>query len=57
MVPSWEAVVAARETFDQMVNTVHGALRHYDLPDLVELAGRDKVEIAEPVDPMGRTLR
>ena len=38
---------------DQLVNTVHGALRHYDLPNLVELAGKDHVKLTEPVDASG----
>jgi hypothetical protein len=35
---------------------VHGALKHYDLPDLVGLVGREKVTLADPVDVMGRSL-
>lgn len=54
MIPSWESLVSAPETHDQTVNLVHGALRHYDLPDLVELAGREKVAVEAPVDGMGR---
>lgn len=56
MISSWESVVAATETFDQMVNTVHGALRHYDLADLVELAGSGKVTIESRIDPMGKPM-
>lgn len=54
MIPSWESLVAAPETHDQSVNVVHGVLRHYDLPDLVDLAGADRVKIEDPVDGMGR---
>ncbi|MGC3971994.1 MAG: sialidase family protein [Pirellulales bacterium] len=54
MIPSWEAVVAAPETFNQSVNVVHGVLRHYDLADLVPLAGANRVSILETVDAMGR---
>ncbi len=57
MIPSWERVVEANETFDQWVNVVHGALQHYDLPDLIELAGRERVTIADPTDVMGQPLR
>ena len=32
---------------NQLVNAVHGVLRHYDLPDLVELT---KAEVSDPVD-------
>jgi dienelactone hydrolase len=57
MIPSWETLVAAPETFDQAVNMVHGALKHYDLPDLVRFIGEEKVTIAEPVDGMGVRVR
>jgi hypothetical protein len=40
-----------------MVNLVHGVLRHYDLPDLVEMAGANRVEIEDPVDGMGNPVR
>ena len=35
----WEALVSATEAVDQSVNTVHGVLRHYDLPDLRKMVG------------------
>jgi len=54
MISSWESIVDANESFDQLVNVVHGALIHYDLPDLVELAGRQKVTIIGQVDAMGK---
>ncbi len=57
MIPSWEAIVAAEETFDQPANVVHGALKHYDLPDLVEFVGKDKVRLVDAVDVMGRPVR
>lgn len=56
MIPSWEAIVRATETFDQAVNIVHSALRHYDLPDLVVLAGKGKVAQQEPADVMGKVV-
>lgn len=56
MIPSWESLVSAPETHDQMVNLVHGVLRHYDLKDLVELAGIDRVAVEGTVDGMGRSL-
>jgi dienelactone hydrolase len=49
MIRSWAEIVAARESKNQLVNTVHGALRHYDLPDLVQLAGKDRLKIEQPV--------
>jgi hypothetical protein len=54
MIRSWAEVVAAPESKNQLVNAVHRALRHYDLPDLVELAGKDLVKIEESVDASGR---
>ncbi len=46
MIPSWESIITAGETFDQAVNAVHGALRHYDLPDLVaQLRGKATVTV------------
>jgi dienelactone hydrolase len=54
MIASFESLVGADETFDQTVNMVHGVLRHYDLPDLVRLAGQERMVIEEPVDGMGR---
>lgn len=57
MIASWEAVAAANETYDQSVNVVHGALRHYDLVDLVPLVESAEVTIAESIDAMGRPIR
>jgi hypothetical protein len=57
MIPSWQSLMMADETFDQLVNTVHGVLRHYDLPDLIEMVGRDRVTVVDPVDGMGRPVK
>lgn len=40
---SWEEVIESRNPVPHLPNVVHGALRHYDLPDLVELIGPEKV--------------
>jgi dienelactone hydrolase len=56
MIPSWEILVSAPETHDQMVHLVHGVLRHYDLPDLIGLAGEEMVKLEGMVDGMGRRL-
>jgi len=56
MIASWESVVAAPETFNQSVNVVHGALRHYDLADLVPLAETGEVSITETVDVLGEPI-
>jgi hypothetical protein len=34
----------------QLVNTVHGALRAYDLPDLLAALPRDRVSVEAPLD-------
>jgi dienelactone hydrolase len=51
ILPDWETVVKAGDTHDQTVNMVHGVLKHYDLPDLIEMAGPDKVLIQSPAQP------
>ncbi|MBI4658293.1 MAG: hypothetical protein HY735_05485 [Verrucomicrobia bacterium] len=53
MVRSWEDMVSTPEPV-QAADVVHGALRHYTLADLIELAGREKTALAEPVDGSGR---
>ena len=40
---SWEEVIDSRDPIPQLHNVVHGALRHYDLLDLVDLIGEEKV--------------
>lgn len=52
---SWSSVVRTPETVRQYENTVHGALRVYDLPDLVESLG-DKVEVIDPTDAAGNPV-
>lgn len=47
MIRSWTEVVSKPEHYNQLVNAIHGVLRHYDLPDLVELT---KAEVSDPVD-------
>ncbi|MEE2936695.1 MAG: alpha/beta fold hydrolase [Planctomycetota bacterium] len=42
----WSSNVGISDPEVQLDHTVHGALSLYDLPDLVELAGRDKVAFA-----------
>lgn len=56
MIPSWADLVAARQNYNQAANVVHGALRYYDLPDLIELARVDNVTIEDPVDALGNSL-
>lgn len=54
MIESYETIVGADETMDQTVNVIHGVLRHYDLPDLIERVGKERVKVDEAVDGMGR---
>ncbi len=44
---SWQAIVGSVELAPLLTATVHGALQYYDLPDLLELAGRDKVRFKD----------
>ena len=52
---SWSSVVESGCSFDQQVNTVHGALKTYDLPNLTETLG-NKLTIEEPLDALGKPL-
>jgi dienelactone hydrolase len=56
MIRSWSEVVSSPQSLNQAVNTVHGVLQFYDLPDLVDLAGRGRVSVENPVDVMGNPL-
>lgn len=50
---SWHNVVELGLSKNPLVNTVHGALEVYDLPDLVRVLG-DRVTVVEPLDALGR---
>lgn len=41
---SWHSLVAARDPGKQLPNLIHGVLRHYDLPDLVDSIGEEHVK-------------
>lgn len=56
MIRSWAELVAAPVSLDQLVNAVHGALLHYDLAELIELAGGTTVTVETPVDATGEPL-
>jgi dienelactone hydrolase len=47
---TWTDVTSTPHTRNQQVNAVHGALRFYDLPDLVATLPADKRVLHEPVD-------
>jgi dienelactone hydrolase len=53
---SWSSVAHARQTNNQLVNAVHGALETYDLPDLAGMLG-GKLTLDQPVDPQARPIR
>lgn len=44
---SWASVVRLKSPAGHLDSTVHGALEVYDLPDLVRLAGKDKVRFED----------
>lgn len=46
---SWSDVVRHPDAPGQLINTVHGALRAYDLPDLMAVLPRDMISVEEPV--------
>lgn len=56
MLKDWYTIVASPLSEDQVVNTVHGALRDYDLTDLIKhLGGRASIE--NPLDAMKQPIR
>ena len=53
---SWSDVVRTPQAKNQWINVVHGALRVYDLPDLLATLPKDKVKVIEPVDALERPV-
>lgn len=53
---SWRDVVRTPLAMNQYANVVHGALRVYDLPDLLAALPAEKVAVLKPVDALGRPL-
>jgi hypothetical protein len=53
---AWSRVAHGTVTENQLINAVHGALRWYDLPDLVRALSDDRVTIVDPTDEMGQVL-
>ena len=49
---SWNDVIKSERSFDQLVNVVNGALKYYDLPDLVKFLG-NKITIENPLNAVG----
>jgi hypothetical protein len=54
---SWSNVVRTPVTRDVLTNTVHGALKIYDLPDLVKLIGSKRIKVQEPVNAQNKIVR
>jgi len=50
MISSWGEVVKTPETQNQLINTVHGSLKIYDLPNLITLTGKERVKVSHPAD-------
>ena len=48
---SWASVVRTPMATNQFENVVHGALKTYDLPDLLATLPKEKLTVAEPLDP------
>lgn len=50
-IPSWSEVVRSPRAHDQLVNTVHGVLEYYDLPDLMKRLGTEKLTVTNAKVP------
>ena len=53
---SWSNVIQTEVPVNQLVNTVHGSLRKYDLPDLLKSLSAMKVGVIDPADGAGQPL-
>ncbi len=51
----WSNIIELGRSDGQVVNTVHGALTLYDLPDLAATLG-DKLTVEQPLDAMGEPI-
>jgi dienelactone hydrolase len=51
----WSDVIESGRFVNQFVNTVHGALKVYDLPNLTETLG-DKLTIEQPLNALGEPI-
>ena len=50
---NWSSVIHTALTKRQLANTVHGALRNYDLPDLEALMPETRLQVIDPRDAAG----
>jgi len=53
---SWSNVIELGRSYNQLVNTVHGALTIYDLPNLAATLG-DKLTVEEPLNALGKPIK
>jgi len=53
---SWSNVIEMGQSRNQLVNTVHGALTLYDLPDLAAPLD-DKLTVEQPLNAMGEPIK
>lgn len=53
---SWSSVAKTPVSYNQLTNVVPGALKVYDLPDLVKAIAPRKVTITNPVDAAGKPV-
>ena len=53
---SWSNVVHTPMAVNQYVNVVHGALKTYDLPDLLATLPQDRVTVVGPLDAMEKPV-
>jgi hypothetical protein len=52
---SWSGVIESGLSVNQFVNTIHGALKVYDLPNLAETLA-DKLTIEQPLNALGEPI-
>ncbi|MHC4461591.1 MAG: alpha/beta hydrolase family protein [Planctomycetota bacterium] len=53
---SWSNLIELGRSNNQLVNTVHGALTVYDLPNLAETLG-DKLTVEAPLNALGKPIK
>ena len=53
---SWSNLIEQGRSYNQLVNTVHGALTVYDLDDLAATL-RDKLTVEEPLNALGKPIK
>ena len=54
MVTSWADTVRTPRSKNQLIDTIHGVLATYDLPNLLDTLPADKVNVTNPRRPDGR---